>query len=482
MPGVYRILFLFSLVLLVNFGLKGQPNTFYFMKGVVQTREMNPAKHGLESGYYVSLPLLSSMDVSANTNNWNFNDLVHKGAGLQKDSMIWDFENLLKTFDQKNYLRESASLTFAEYGWKKKQNFFALSISEHETAEPFFEKPLAEFLYYGNEPLIGTTFKSGDFGLMAQHYRQFAFTYSRQNSRKLSTGITGKLLFGMAGIATKGIGFETVMPASGDQINFKGSGDLYLSGPVEIVQSQPNGYDLQFSNSFKTGKYLLNFGNPGLAVDLGLTYKVLKKLELSVSLIDLGFINWRNNLSSLTEDGNFAYEGIQLNAPGKIPPTASSFQPLLDNLKDSIVKAFPLELTSKRFSTLLPAKLYLGGEYTVIKNVSIAALASIRMFKKQLYGSYTASVNAVLGKSLTLTAAYTYFESTPNNLGLGLSYKFRGLQLYAATDNVVSPFYPNQASYLNLRVGINLLFPEPDRIEQRRRAFMPKVRNKYHRF
>ena len=482
MPGVYRLIFLVTLVLLINFGLKAQPNSFYFMKGVVQTKDMNPAKHGLESGYYVSLPFASKLDVSANTNNWNYNDLVHKGTGLQKDSMVWDFEQLLNAFDKDNFVQESASLTWAEFGWKKKEKFYSFSVSENEVAEPFFQKELAEFLFYGNAPLIGKKFYSGQFGVLAQHYRQFAFTYSKVNSKKFTTGITGKLLFGMAGMDTRGVNFVTDMPSSGDQIHLSGNGNLYLSGPLAITQHPENAYDLQFSSTYTTLGYLLNFGNPGLAVDLGFTYKIRKHLELSASVVDLGFISWNNNLSTFADSGNFPYEGLQLNMPGENPPTADSFQPLIDNLKDSLLNAFPLALSGQRFATLLPVKLYLGAEYMLTKKVSLAALARIRWFKNQLHGSYTASLNTALGKNFSFSAAYSYYESTRNNLGVGLSCRVNALQLYAATDNILSPFYPNKASNLNLRVGINFIFPEPDRIEQRRNLFVPKVKNKYHRF
>jgi len=479
MIGVNRFVALLLILLLFNSGLEAQPNSSYFMKGVPQTKDMNPAKHGLESGFYISLPFVSKLDVSANTNNWNYNDLVHKGTGLRKDSMVWDFEHLVNSFGKENFVQESASLTLVDFGWRRDQKTYSVSVSEHELAEPFFKKELAEFLYYGNDPLVGTKFSSGHFGVLAQHYRQFAFSFSKENSKKLTTGITGKLLFGMAGIDTRGINFETDIPSSGDLINFKGNGNIYLSGPVEVTQNPENAYDLQFKSTFNAFDYLLNFRNPGLAVDLGVTYKVSKRLELSASMIDVGFVRWHSDLSTFTDKGNYPYVGLQLNMPDEDPPTADSFQPLIDNLKDSLLKAFPLELSSQSFSTILPAKFYLGGEYMFSKNVSFTALARIRLFNNQLHGSYTASVNTSLGNNFCLSAGYSYYESTWNNLGVGLSCKVSALQLYAATDNIFSPFYPTRSSNLNLRFGINFIFLKKDRIEKRRTQYMPDVKKKY---
>ena len=46
-----------------------------------------------------------------------------------------------------------------------------------------------------------------------------------------------------------------------------------------------------------------------------------------------------------------------------------------------------------------------------------------------------------------------------DNAGLGAGLRIGPFQIYGAADNLFSILYPATASNLNLRIGINLLFP-----------------------
>lgn len=466
-------LFITILILVVtDTSLRAQPNSLYFMKGLPQTKEINPAISGLKSGFYFSLPLASALDVSINTNDWRISDLVHQGSGLQRDSMIWDFKNLVNSFDKKNFVFESAGLTLIDFGWRSRGRFYSFSISEHEIVEPFFTRDLAELVYYGNNPLIGSTFDCGDFGLTAMHYRQFAFNTSREVSKWLTFGITGKLLFGMSGIRTDGLNLGLEMPASGEQLNITARGNIMGSVPVEFKQNPTNAYDITSKGTFLAGKYLLNLNNPGLAVDLGISMKISKRAELSASLIDLGFIAWRNNLTKFTGQGMFSFSGINLNGAQTTPPSGETVAPLVHSLRDSLIKAFPLSLNPSKFSTIIPVKLYIAGEYKLTNSLCIGALARLRMFDSIIRSSGTLSFNAAVRKTLSVSATYSLYENTNDNLGVGILFKAGMLQIYGATDNLISAFYPVSARNLNLRLGVNLIFEELDKITRKNSQWM----------
>ena len=238
------------LILARSENLCAQPNTLYFLKGVPQTKDLNPARPGIDKGSYISMPLFSKLDLSMNTNNWSYNDLIHRGSGVQADSLIWDFKKYLSSLDKNNFVMESAALTLLEFGWKKGTNFYGFSWTEHEFAEPFFTKSLANLLYYGNVPYLGSNYHSGFFGIGAQHYREFTFTFARELNHKMSVGITGKLLFGMAAIKTAGLNFVAGMPISGDQIDIGASGKVLVSAPVDIQIINNRGYKMFTVNKF----------------------------------------------------------------------------------------------------------------------------------------------------------------------------------------------------------------------------------------
>jgi len=214
---------------------------------------------------------------------------------------------------------------------------------------------------------------------------------------------------------------------------------------------------------------LTNFGNPGFAVDLGFSNKISKQLELSVSLIDLGFIAWRTDISSFSENGRFLYRGINLDDPLNTPPTTSDVHGLLTSLSDSIANAFQPDSINTTFSTLLPAKIYIAGEYKFTEDLTLGGVARIRVFNNMIHTSFTASANAALSRRFSLSASYSVMESTFDNLGMAFAYRVGPVQLYAASDNLISFFQPSSARNMNLRLGINLIFK--DETKQRKGVF-----------
>jgi len=440
-----------------------QPNTLYFMKGIAQTKDLNPARAGIERGFYISLPVFSKVDFSANTNNWSYNDLIHPGSGTQDTMLVWDFNKFLSSIDEHNFLMESASLTLVDIGWKRGKVFYGFSWSEREYSEPFFNKDLVNMLYYGNWPSLGTTYHSGYFGVGGAHYREFAFTYAKEVSRKISVGITGKLLFGMAGIKTSGLNMVAGMPKSGDEIDLGASGQAFFSAPVEFRLVNEGGYKLYSKNYFDRSTYFTNFGNPGLAVDLGITNKVSNEFEFSVSLVDLGFITWKQDVTVFTERGHFLYRGINLDEPANTPPTTTDAGGLFLALRDSMRNAFLPMQTNSSFNTILPIKLYLAGEYEVSEDLTMGGLARVRMFNNMLHGSFTASVNAKISKALSLSGSYSILESTYDNIGVGAALRAGKVQFYAVTDNVISIFDPSSTRNTSLRFGINMIFQDEPR-------------------
>ncbi len=460
-----QFIWLISFILLTLSGmnaLKAQPNSLYYLKGVPQTKDLNPARPGIEQGFYLSMPLFSKLDLSINSNNISFNDLIHRGTGAQADSMVYDFKKFLSVLDVNNFVNESAALTLIEFGRKKGSSFYSFSWTEREFSEPFFTKNLANLIYYGNAPFVGTRYSTGYFGIAAQQYRELAFTYARDVNKIISVGLTGKLLFGLAGIKTSGVNAVAGMPISGDQIDLSAKGNVFISAPVDLQLINNNGYHALAINSFSASSYLTNFGNPGLAIDFGFAAKVTRKFEFSLSLIDLGFISWHKDISSFAENNNFIFRGINLNTPTvtNLPPVKTDVASLFIPLRDSLQAAFFPTQPNAKFTTLLPVKFYAAGEYKVSETVTLGGVARARMLSNMVHTSFTASANAVLSPNFSVSGSYSYMESTPVNIGLAGAYRIGHLQIYAASDNVFSFFNPTTATNANLRIGINLIYDE----------------------
>lgn len=455
-----------------SFFLRAQPNTLYFMKGIPQTKDLNPARPGITTGFYFSMPLFSKLDLAANTNNWAYNDLIHwrtinslnnnplgNSINISTDSLVLDLDKFQGKLGNKNFAYESAALTVLEGGYKKGKNFYAASITEREFTQVFFSKNLVSLLKYGDYPYVGDTYYSGNFGVGAQHYREFAFNYSHDVNKKLTIGGAAKILFGMATVQTNGMNIKATSPANGEYLDITATGRVNISAPVDFTYNSKG--EIKTVNSlpnYSVSNYLSNLKNPGIAFDFGFAYRVNKKTELSASIIDLGMIGWKSNVTRLTEHGQFLYKGINLNDPTVNPPIISKLTPIINQLSDSISAAFRPDTTGTSFSTLLPAKIYFGIDYKLSDVVNLSGLSRIRIINNTIHTSLTASANALIGNGISLSASYSVMESTYDNLGLGVGIRLGVFQIYTATDNLFSPFYPSKARNMNLRIGINFIF------------------------
>ena len=471
--GKFAINLLFLIFLLSGSHLlRAQPNTLYFMKGIPQTKDLNPARPGISEGYYFSMPLFSKLDLAANTNNWAYNDLIHWGANNtllnnslsnvnwnRSDSLVIDLDKFRGSLDNKNFVFESAALTILEGGYKKGKNFFAASLTEREFTQVFFGKNLVNLIQFGNYPYVGQTYYSGNAGVGAQHYREFAFNYSRDIDKKLTIGGAAKILFGMAAVQTNGINFKITSPDNGESLDVTATGRVNISAPVSFSYSAFG--EITAANSlpnYTAKDYLINFSNPGIAVDLGFAYRINKKTEISASIIDLGMIGWKSNVTRFTERGHYLYRGINLNDSRQNPPVIPQFNAVIDSLNNVIAREFRPAHSEANFATLLPAKIYFGIDHQLNDIVNVSGLTRIRVINNRIHTSLTASANAIFWESLSLSASYSVMESTFDNLGLGIGFRAGPFQIYTATDNLFSPFYPSKARNMNLRVGINFIF------------------------
>ena len=433
-----------------------QPGTLYFMKGIPQIKDLNPARPGIKKGFYISLPMFSKLDLESATNGWNYNDLIHKGTGTRADSLVIDLDLFISKLDKNNFLAESAALTFVEGGFKRDKNFFGLSLSERVSGQLSIDRNLAQLIKYGNYPRQGQTIYSGRLGATIQQFHEIRFNFSRDVSKQLTVGFAAKALFGTGALHTGGFYIRNSSPLTGTTLDLTAVGRVNISGPISVNHNQAGQItNITQHSGTSLGSYLGNLGNPGFAADLGFAYRISTTTEVSASLIDLGVLLWRQNLTQVIENGQFTYSGVDLNDPTQAPP----YKPVLDKLGKDLSNAFTPDYSSDNFSTLLPTRFYLGIDHQLSEGISISGLARAGIVSNTVQTSFTAAANTLILEILSLSASYTVMRSGYDNAGLGAGLRIGPFQIYGAADNLFSILYPATASNLNLRIGINLLFP-----------------------
>ena len=220
--------------------------------------------------------------------------------------------------------------------------------------------------------------------------------------------------------------------------------------------------------------FLLDHGNNlGFAVDLGAEYRFGDRASLSASVIDLGFIKWKEDVYSFSQDGKFEFKGIDLSDGILSEDFDSTMDEYFDDLGDSIIDIFEVKASDDPYTTWLPTKIYIGGTYHLTRNVSIGLLSRSEIYSGKIRQSLTLSANTLLANFLSFSVSYSMMNYSYNNLGIGFALRGGPIQLYFVTDRIPLkysmlefsdnggttkiPMFFDQRT-LNFRFGLNLTF------------------------
>ncbi len=427
-----------------------QTNVLYHMKGLPQTRELNPALFNQNESFYMGfLPGLSSIELNMGTSGWSYNDLIRKGTGEDAGKLVWDFDSFYEALGDEGHLRESMSYNFLEFGWRKGRNFYGFSASVREFTNLSLSNSLiAPFTEIAENPYFGDGYTTGEMSASANAYAQFALNYGREITEKLNIGVAAKILVGTAAVKAENLQVYMNDIDDGYATEILAEGTASFALPADVTYDE-EGYldEIDFSDDAMSDFF--SSPNMGFAVDLGASYELTDKITLSASIIDLGSIKYKNYSQVLTQDENgYIFNGVNISKDADDS----------DEIADEIEESFKFKGQYGSFSMSLPTQFYLGGDYQLNEKYSFGALARLRSVNGTAGASFTASANAYWGRFFALTAAYSMTEQKYDNLGLAMAIRGGAFQLYVATDDVVSLAAPSRGNQASFRLGMNWLF------------------------
>lgn len=438
---LYKVLLLVCLSITVNTIFAQQNLTLYNMEVVPQRMYANPAFFPSYSKVNIGLPAISSLYLNFGNSGFRYKDVIRKDATT--DSLKLDIDNLISKLAKNNYISTSFQTDLLSFGFAVKKNYFSFNATEKVNMRFRYPKGLFRFLAEGNGgDNIGQELKL-NFGIDATHYREYGFGYVRKVNEKLTLGGKFKYLYGMENLSTKDV---DVSLTTGEDFSMTARGNFQLqmsgldSASTENIENDPRGY-------------LLKKKNRGFGVDLGGVYKLTKKITLSASIIDLGFINWKEPGSQIiktkNQDANFTYEGVEID-------DLSGGDPLQD-LGDTLEAIFELDTIEGGYRKALATQLYVGGNYNLTEKINAGAVLYAQIFDKKIQPALSLSFNQRLGKWFNYSLAYSIYNRSASNLGVGFGLNIGALQWYVVTDNVLVVF-PQAAKNAHLHTGFNLTF------------------------
>jgi hypothetical protein len=237
------------------------------------------------------------------------------------------------------------------------------------------------------------------------------------------------------------------------------------------------------SNRFKTRSGTYNFisgkDNLGLGLDDGATYELTDRLIVSASVTDLGFINWKKNITNLIVKSNFEFGGLDVS---DVINGTETFDRLGTDLADSLKKAFHFTKSNNYYKEHLQYNVNLGASYNLNKRISLGLLAYRKIQNNQVNKSLTFSANMNLGNVFSSSLSYNFANYEQNGLGVGMAVRAGMIQLYFLSDRIPltwnriktdksrSILLPANWNIVDMRLGLNLVFGD-----QKKKADKPMI-------
>lgn len=459
-----------------------QDQTLYFMHRIPQANLLNPAIQN-ECKYYFSgilLPIagqvLPPIHVNYNNNAFAFKNLFYNGGAKWGDSTITPFhegentDRFLKRLHKVNYFSYEQNVDWITAGYRWKKWYFTFNIAEKMNLNVSYPKDLIILGWEGNgQSLLGKDAFLSFLGAGFNWYREYAIGASTTIKNKWTVGGRGKLLFGKENIWFKSHQLSWKTDEEDYSYTVKADWEVYSSQQFYDITKLEMDYandsmmfemdtliNMEDISTKEIKSIIFDSHNPGGAIDLGFKYVFNNKINIYGSVLDIGFIRYKNNVNAVKADGEFYFDGW--NVRPYIDKADSVGNAHTDYFRDSVIKVFEPELIKKAYSYWLNPKIYLGGTYSLNNKINIGLLMRGDIFLKRLHGGITLSANANLKKWFAPTLSYTVENNSFKQMGAGVLFKIPWMHFYLVTDNVFGFIWPEASRNVNFRLGINLLF------------------------
>ena len=453
---------------------------------IPQISQINPALQPRANGYL----MLPSVNIDFHS------DLAFKDV-LQQNGNDW-YSPVEKQYDydklRKSIGKNAAMFNFGTdidiigYGLRTGNGYFSFGLSEHISGNFALPGDMFNITEYGFPDK--TTFDFSPLCSQAIMYKQFRIGYSHKLNDRLTVGMNIKPLFGQFALKTDIQSFE--LRTRENQFNLEAKGNVYSSLPVDVITDAkgkiedvklkykdpdaPDDYNandwLQDNGGDLFADYGLAFHNPGIAFDLGASYRIDERLTVSASLNNLGFISWKEDLNSISFDGKYKFNGLYFDLSKD-----DEIEDLFQNLVDSISGAMDYKVKDDRFKTVLPPLLYAGASYRLTESLSVGFLSRSVFWKNCFRQSFNLSAYYQPYSFVAFNAGATWQVKSNVFLGGGMTFLLGPLQIYVLVDHV-PVFYstltiddkrlelsdnfpipiPERLKTVTMRVGFNLIF------------------------
>lgn len=438
------VLLAFMLVF-VLFGNAQSSLIYYHTKDQFNTSNYNPAfLTGMQKFTFSIFPL-AGMSVGYN-NQEVIMDVMTRS--LNGDQTNEDFNDIFNSLVAQELFFMNYETNLLQLGYNSEVGSFNFRVKENVLLATDFKGELSDFL-------MSPTFRTLAIGrpqlfaAEALHYREYSLGFARELVKnKLTVGLRAKLYLGKSVLFSEVSG---VMRPTDNTYSLQVEGPMKLSIPANPTFQDGVIKDLNLAKDFDIVNYITNTANFGSGVDLGLTYKITPEIELSVSVTDLGRINWKKNINTLMFNDEFLVPEenieIELNDKGEPVLTKMIDKPISDSIN------FSMRIDETPFSTPLPTTFFAGVKYQLNPKLNVGIVERYIRTKGLNHNSILLTANFQANKKLTIITGYSMIGNSYSNIPLALLYKWDGGQTFFGTDNLLSVIFPSSSEFSGITFG-----------------------------
>lgn len=444
--------------------VSAQVTTMYYMKGVAQRHELNPSFQPI-SNFYIDLPVIPTFQFQLGNNSLTISDVLYPRlingemktiSFLDANATEADKKDFFNTLKSTTRIYSETQIDLLSLGWRKNKSYYTIGISEKINAAVFLPKDLFKLALYGTPDTINVNkFNLSPLSVQAMAYSEFSFGYSEKFSDKLNLGLKAKLLLGQSHLSAKFSNLK--INAAREQWDVSIDGELNGSIPYTSYEldEERKIEDVAFNEPQNSGDYADLFLKPsgvGFAFDLGASYKLLDQLTLSAAILDLGFINWKNNAVNIPVKGDYTFEGIVFDIADDSTDWGEKY---LKEIEDTI----KYSTTFNDYRANISPKLMAGVEYGFLKDkITLGVVSKSTFVNKSVFQEFTTSANFAPVTWFNTSFSYSFMNGEFSNMGLGVSGRLGPFNLYVVGDyfplKYTTQYIPHKTGAFDVRVGM----------------------------
>ena len=463
MKNFNRILLLVIAVIAIQSNiLKAQESvsTLYFMNNSPMQHTLNPSFQP-EYKLYVNIPGLSHNRLSLVNTNFAVKNVVYNDDAGKSILFIHPHGDKNKFYDMIKaagpMLTTNVGINVLGFGFqgKNQKGYFTFGIDAKVDADINMPKDFFKLALYGTPDRHNPNyFDLKDFRINANAYLDVAFGYSHKFTEKWTFGGKLKLLYGVGNINVDFGKFD--LEAGIDKWSVIGNGVINYAGPMEVVVPDIlSDFEMPVFSD-KVGDYMKPSGL-GAGIDLGLTWKPIEQLKLSLAINDLGFISWFSNTTNMNCTMNYEFTGADLS---QVEIKTFNIQSVTDSLLDAVLSSYTTAGTTVGYTTMTHMKLMFGAEANFLNNkLGVGVLSKTTLYGSRLMEEVTLAVTGRPAQWADITLSYSLLQGNFSTIGFGIGLRSGPIHWMISADYVPFTYAKYTPGYGTADVGKSIPVP-----------------------